>query len=77
MLGMFVIGIKVAFAGRWRGVLRAWPLVAETWAVVTVPAFLILGEPVSSWVGGAHLLVGYATLGALLALRPELTGATD
>jgi hypothetical protein len=77
MLGMFVIGIKVAFAGRWRGLLRAWPLVAETWAVVTVPAFLILGEPVSSWVGGVHLLVGYATLGALLARRPELSGATD
>jgi hypothetical protein len=76
MLGMFVIGIKVAFAGRWRGVLRAWPLVAETWAVVTVPAFLIVGEPVSSWVGGIHLLVGYATLGVLLARRPELTGAT-
>ena len=77
MLGMFVIGIKVAFAGRWRGLLRAWPLVAETWAVVTVPTFLIVGEPFSSWVGGAHLLVGYATLGVLLARRPELTGATD
>jgi hypothetical protein len=77
MLGMFVIGIKVAFAGRWQGVLRAWPLVAETWAVVTVPTFLIVGEPVSSWVGGAHLLVGYATLGLLLARRPELAGAAD
>lgn len=77
MLGMFVIGIKVAFAGRWQGVLRAWPLVAETWAVVTVPTFLIVGEPFSSSVGGAHLLIGYATLGLLLARRPELTGATD
>ena len=77
MLGMFVIGIKVAFAGRWRGALRAWPLVAETWAVVTVPTFLIVGEPFSSWVGGAHLLLGYATLGVILARRPELTGATD
>jgi hypothetical protein len=77
MLGMFVIGIKVAVAGRWRGTLRAWPLLAETWAVVTVPTFLIVGEPVSSWVGGTHLLVGYAALGLLLARRPELTGASD
>jgi hypothetical protein len=77
MLGMFVIGIKVAVAGRWRGTLRAWPLLTETWAVVTVPTFLIVGEPVSSWVGGTHLLVGYAALGLLLARRPELTGASD
>ena len=76
MLGMFVIGIKVAFAGRWQGVLRGWPLLAETWAVVTVPAFLVFGEPVSSWIGGTHLLIGYAALGLILARRPELTGAT-
>ena len=75
MLGMFVIGIKVAFAGRWHGVLRAWPLVAETWAVVTVPTFLLIGEPVSNWIGAGHLLIGYATLGVLLARKPELTGA--
>jgi len=75
MLGMFVIGIKVAVAGRWQGVLRAWPLVAETWAVVTVPTFLLFGDPVANWVGGTHLLVGYVTLGVLLARRPELTGA--
>jgi hypothetical protein len=75
MLGMFVIGIKVAVAGRWQGVLRAWPLVAETWAVVTVPTFLLIGEPVSSWIGAGHLLIGYATLGILLARKPELTGA--
>ena len=31
MLGMAVLGVKVAVAGRWRGALRAWPVVAETW----------------------------------------------
>lgn len=77
MLGMFVIGIKLAVAGRWQGALRVWPLVAETWAVVSVPTFLVFGEPVSNWVGGTHLLVGYATLGILLARRPELSGASD
>jgi hypothetical protein len=77
MLGMFVIGIKVAVAGRWEGALRFWPLVAETWAVVTVPTFLVLGDGVARWVGGAHLVIGYAALGLLLARRPELTGATE
>ncbi|MER6575531.1 hypothetical protein [Nonomuraea sp. NPDC001023] len=73
MLGMMAIGIKIAFAGRWRGALRWWPLVAESWAVVTVPAYIVFGESISNWIGGIHLVVGYATLGALLALRPRLT----
>lgn len=75
MIGMFVIGVKVAFAGRWRGALRWWPLVAESWAFVTLPAMAAFGEAGSMWVGGLHLVVGYATLGALMALRPELTRA--
>jgi hypothetical protein len=77
MLGMFVIGIKVAVAKRWQGALRWWPLVAETWAVVTVPCFLVFGDGVARWVGAVHLLVGYAALGLLLARRPELTGAAE
>ena len=72
MLGMFVIGIKVAVAGRWRGVARIWPLVAESWAVVTIPTFVILGEPFSNWVGGGHLLVGYGILGLIVARRTAL-----
>ena len=28
MLGMMIIGIKLAFAGRWKGALRWWPLLA-------------------------------------------------
>jgi hypothetical protein len=75
MLGMFVIGVKIAFAGRWKGAARIWPLIAESWAVVTVPTFILIGDPVASWVGGAHLLVGYALLGVILARRPGLTGA--
>jgi hypothetical protein len=76
MLGMCIIGIKIAFAGRWKGALRVWPLVAESWAVITVPTIGIFGEQAGRWVGGTHLLIGYATLGLLLALRPGLTGAT-
>lgn len=75
MLGMAVIGVKLAVAGRWKGVVRVWPVVAESWAVVTVPVFGIFGSPIADYVGGAHLVVGYLTLGVLLMLRPHLTGA--
>ena len=74
MLGMFIISVKIAVTGRWRGVLRFWPLVAESWAVVTVPVFGALGPVAGQYVGGAHLLVGYTVLGLILAKRPELTG---
>jgi hypothetical protein len=77
MLGMFVIGVKVAFAGRWTGLVRWWPLVAETWAVVTVPSYGIFGATAGQYVGGAHLIIGYAVLGLLLARQPHQTGATD
>lgn len=72
MLGMFVIGVKVAVAGRWRGAARGWPLLAESWAVVTVPTFVVAGEALGNVVGGVHLLLGYTGLGLLLVLRPEL-----
>jgi hypothetical protein len=75
MVGMMIIGIKLAVTGRWRGLLRWWPLVAESWAFVTIPAMIIFGDGASRWVGGGHLLIGYATLGVLLALRPGLVTA--
>ena len=77
MLGMFIIGVKIAVTGRWRGAARFWPVVAESWAVVTVPVMATLGETAGQIVGVGHLLVGYTTLGLILALRPELTGARD
>ncbi|RZU49494.1 hypothetical protein EV385_1245 [Krasilnikovia cinnamomea] len=73
MVGMFVIGLKIAFAGRWRGAARVWPMVAESWAVATIPVMAIFGFPVADWFGVAHLLAGYVTLGLILALRPALT----
>lgn len=73
MLGMAVIGIKVAITGRWRGVLRAWPVVAETWALVVLPSLALFGPGVAAWVCGLHLILGYFTLGALIAIRPDLT----
>lgn len=75
MLGMFVIGIKVAVAGRWTGLLRAWPLVAESWAIVVLPIMGIFGPTVGGPAAGLHLLLGYGILGVLLARMPERTGA--
>ena len=77
MLGMAIIGVKVAVAGRWKGAARVWPLLAESWAPVTVPVFIAFGSTVGGYVGAAHLLLGYVGLGLLLARRPELTGAVD
>ncbi|MEO3782325.1 hypothetical protein ABGB12_03275 [Actinocorallia sp. B10E7] len=73
MLGMAIIGVKLAFAARWRGALRWWPLIAESWALVAVPSYAMFGAQVSGWVGGTHLIVGYAALGVLLARNPHLT----
>lgn len=69
MLGMFLVGIRVAIAGRWKGVRRFWPLVAESWALVVIPAVGILGPDAGRWVGSAHLLVGYTVLGLLVARK--------
>ena len=69
MLGMFFIGIRIAIAGRWTGASRFWPMVAESWAVVTVPSMDIGGELAGQLVGAAHLLVGYTVLGVLVARK--------
>ncbi|MBB3085459.1 hypothetical protein [Geodermatophilus sabuli] len=76
MVGMFAIGIRIAIAGRWTGAARWWPLGAESWAPVNIPIAQAL-PTLSPYVAAGHLLLGYAALGVLLALRPELTGARD
>lgn len=74
MLGMFLIGVKIAYVGRWRGLARVWSVVAETWVLVTMPALGILGETAGTAVGVGHLLLGYGVLGTVLATRPALVG---
>jgi hypothetical protein len=76
MLGMAAIGVRIAIAGRWTGVARFWPMVAESWAPVTIPTAVLL-PALAQYVGAAHLLIGYVLLGVILARRPELTGARD
>ncbi|MBC3193870.1 hypothetical protein H7X46_22675 [Pseudonocardia sp. C8] len=74
MLGMAVIGVTIAVVGRYRGILRFWPAVAETWAVVTVPVLGVLGPAVGNAVGGLHMILGYGVLGLLVATRPQRLG---
>ncbi|NYJ01857.1 hypothetical protein HNR19_002555 [Nocardioides thalensis] len=77
MLGMLLIGVSIAIKGRWRGMARAWSLVAETWVIVTMPALGILGESGGTVVGVAHLVLGYGALGLILAARPDLVVAVE
>jgi hypothetical protein len=76
MLGMFAIGVRIAIAGRWQGLARFWPLGAESWAPVVIPAAAVFAGA-SSYIAAGHLLLGYTALGLVLARRPELTGARD
>ena len=69
MLGMLLIGIRIAIAGRWTGASRYWPLVAESWALVVIPSFGIFGEDIAKYVSAVHLLVGYTVLGVLVARK--------
>lgn len=69
MLGMFLIGIRIAVAGRWKGASRFWPLLAESWAVVVIPSLGIFGYTAATAVSCVHLLVGYTVLGVLVSRK--------
>ncbi len=69
MLGMFLIGVRIAVAGRWRGASRFWPMVAESWVVVTLPTLGLFGYTAAGIVSCVHLLVGYTVLGALVSRK--------
>ena len=75
MIGMLLIAVKVALSGRWRGVLRVFPLWAEAYFPLVMGAVVIFGFGVADVASAAVVLTGYATLGVPLARRPELTGA--
>jgi hypothetical protein len=69
MLGMFLIGLRVAIAGRWHGKARFWPLIAESWGPVVVPTYGIFGGTVAGVVSFVHLCVGYGVLGQIVARK--------
>lgn len=66
MLGMFLIGVRIAIAGRWRGILRWWALFAQAWLIFAIP-FAAFGETVQGIAASGQLLLGYAVLGVLIA----------
>ncbi|NDK90524.1 hypothetical protein GYA93_13180 [Gordonia desulfuricans] len=67
MLGMVVIGVRVAIAGRWQGWLRWQTLFAQSWLLWGVP-LAALGTA-GLYVGAAQFVLGYGVLGVLLATR--------
>ncbi|WP_435741398.1 hypothetical protein [Nocardioides sp. SYSU DS0663] len=69
MLGMFLIGVRVAVAGRWQGRARYWPLLAESWLVVVMPTMVVLGEGAATVVSFLHLTLGYGVLGRIVAAK--------
>lgn len=71
MLGMFAIGIRIAVAGRWHGVSRVWPMVAESWALVVIPTLNIVGPQAAAVVAPLHLVVGYGVLGLIVARKTQ------
>lgn len=71
MLGMFAIAVRIAVAGRWRGVSRYYPLVAESWALVVIPVLNVFGPAVAAVVAPLHLLVGYSVLGLIVSRKTE------
>ena len=69
MLGMFLIGVRIAIAGRWRGKERFWPLIAESWGPIVVPTFGLFGSTVAGIVSLVHLSLGYGVLGQIVARK--------
>jgi hypothetical protein len=69
MLGMALIGIRIAIAGRWRGASRLWPMFAESWVLVTLPSMAIFGAGVGTAVSVVHLCLGYGLLGQIVARK--------
>lgn len=69
MLGMAAIGVRTAIAGRWTGLSRVWPLVAESWVLVCLPTLAVFGATAAAVASCVHLLVGYGVLGLLVARK--------
>ncbi len=69
MLGMLLIGVRIAIAGRWHGLARFWPLFAESWFLVVMPTLVLAGGTAATVVSALHLCLGYGGLGQIVARR--------
>lgn len=78
MLGFLACGIAVAVVGRWRGVLRWAPLVAECWAPASIAVAALTPAVVSNFATPTLMIVLYGGLGLLLAVRSgQVASASD
>ncbi|WP_299575639.1 hypothetical protein [uncultured Williamsia sp.] len=75
MFGMLGIGIRVAIAGRWTGILRWWTLGAQSWFALVPVA--MTGGALAMALPSVHVVVGYAVLGVLLARAGGLVRQED
>lgn len=74
MLGFLACGIAVAVVGRWRGLLRWAPLVAESWAPLSMALIALAPTVISNFMTPTLMIVLYGGLGLLLVTRSELVG---
>lgn len=72
MLGMVGIGVRIAIAGRWTGIVRWWTLWAQSWFVAAIPVVLIARDA-GQVVGSVQLIAGYVVLGIILAKLGTVT----
>ncbi|MEE4024900.1 hypothetical protein V1Y59_17580 [Gordonia sp. PKS22-38] len=70
MLGMAIIGIRIAIAGRWTGALRWQTLFAQCWFLYSIP--LVAVPAIGLWGAAAFTILGYGGLGVLLARRRQI-----
>lgn len=75
MLGMWIVGIRIAIAGRWRGALRFWPCVAEAYFPLVMGSVAVFGWAAAGAASATVVLLGYTAMGVILAARPDLVGA--
>ena len=71
MLGMVIIGVRIAVVGRWHGALRWHTLFAHSWLLWGIPlmAFGTAGQLGMV----AQVVLGYGLLGVRIAARPADT----
>lgn len=72
MFGMVGIGVRIAIAGRWTGIVRWWTLWAQSWFVATIPLVIVVKQA-GEFMGSAHLIAGYVALGIILATSGTVT----
>lgn len=75
MLGMAIIGVRIAVAGRWTGALRWQTLFAQSWLLWALPLGAIPG--IGLWGAVTQTVLGYGGLGVLLVRTQALSAESQ